>query len=215
MGIGKKHVHSTFANLALAKQQAVLRAAIAEFARQGYGRASINVIVREAGISKGSLYQYFPNKEALFHFVFARFNAKVKGVVKALGVQDDFFLLIRQVLEAGLAFIDSYPEYFQIYLRVLFEQDVPRRQELINQVRLFSAEYFGPVCAAAQVKGVIRSDISLEMVIFILDAAIDRFLQAYAQPYLAGGLGLVTEKSGEIDRHISDLIKVLQEGLKG
>src|SRR4029077_6829621 len=33
--------------------------------REGYDRASTNRIAAKAGVSVGSLYQYFPNKEAL------------------------------------------------------------------------------------------------------------------------------------------------------
>lgn len=172
---------NTFANLPAAKQQAVLQAATREFARQGYSKASMNVVVREAGISKGSLYQYFANKEALFHFVFAEFHQTVKAMVKELAWQEDIFLLFAEVMRAGVRFVDLYPEYFQIYLKVLFDEDVPGRHNLISQVRLFSADYFGPICQAAQERGELRGDMSVGTVIFLFDAAMDRFLQVYTQ----------------------------------
>lgn len=43
----------------------ILDAALALFAEVGYERASTNAIAARAGISPGSLYQYFPNKEAI------------------------------------------------------------------------------------------------------------------------------------------------------
>lgn len=43
----------------------ILDAALALFAELGYERASTNAIAARAGISPGSLYQYFPNKEAI------------------------------------------------------------------------------------------------------------------------------------------------------
>ena len=208
------NAHQTFANLALEKQQIVLKAAIHEFARQGYSGASINVIVKEAGISKGSLYQYFPNKEALFLFVFARFRAKVKATVKEVRSPPDFFDHIVVVLRAGINFIDRYPDYFQIYLKVMFERDVPQRHKLIQQVRLFSVDYFGPLCQQAQQQGEVRDDITLEMALFILDGTIERFLQTYAQPYLAGGL-LILDDKDEINGQIAALVKVLRQGLQG
>jgi AcrR family transcriptional regulator len=43
----------------------ILDAALALFAEVGWERASTNAIAARAGISPGSLYQYFPNKEAI------------------------------------------------------------------------------------------------------------------------------------------------------
>jgi AcrR family transcriptional regulator len=43
----------------------ILDAALALFAEAGYDRTSTNAIAARAGMSPGSLYQYFPNKEAI------------------------------------------------------------------------------------------------------------------------------------------------------
>jgi AcrR family transcriptional regulator len=205
----------TFANLAEDKQQAIIKAAIFEFASQGYQRASCNNVVKTAGIAKGSLFQYFGSKEGLFLFVFSLFIDKVKAAVKeATAHKDDFFDLIQAILSAGLQFIDSYPQYFQMYLRVLSEQDIPRREELLAEVRLFSKEYFGPHCQAAQKQGIIRDDIEVEMVIFILDATIDRFLQAYARPYLDSGLDLAGLGSEQLQERVAELLTLLKDGLR-
>ncbi len=46
----------------------ILDTAIREFSDKGYASASTNVIVQKLNISKGSLFQYFSNKETLFRF---------------------------------------------------------------------------------------------------------------------------------------------------
>lgn len=43
----------------------LLEAAARVFATTGYTAASTNAIAREAGVSPGTLYQFFPNKEAI------------------------------------------------------------------------------------------------------------------------------------------------------
>ncbi len=48
------------------KQRQILGGARAVFLRDGFDGASMNDIAREAGVSKGTLYVYFPSKEALF-----------------------------------------------------------------------------------------------------------------------------------------------------
>ena len=49
-----------------AKRQQILEGARRVFMSQGFDAASMNDITREAGVSKGTLYVYFENKEDLF-----------------------------------------------------------------------------------------------------------------------------------------------------
>ncbi|NLR76957.1 TetR/AcrR family transcriptional regulator [Leeia aquatica] len=52
--------------LSKAKYDQILRGARQVFLESGYGSASMDRIAREAGVSKGTLYNYFANKETLF-----------------------------------------------------------------------------------------------------------------------------------------------------
>ncbi len=45
--------------------EAILQAAAQVFERRGYAAATTNRIAERAGVSIGSLYQYFPNKAAI------------------------------------------------------------------------------------------------------------------------------------------------------
>jgi len=47
------------------------------FAAQGYEDTSIDAVLREAGVSRGSLYHHFASKEALFEAVLEDVEAKV------------------------------------------------------------------------------------------------------------------------------------------
>ena len=53
-------------NLETAKRQQILDGARRMFMAHGFDGASMNDIVREAGVSKGTVYAYFPSKEKLF-----------------------------------------------------------------------------------------------------------------------------------------------------
>ncbi len=53
----------------LERMAAILQAGIRIFIRYGYRLAQISEIAKEAGISKGSTYDYFASKEALFDFI--------------------------------------------------------------------------------------------------------------------------------------------------
>lgn len=49
----------------------ILDAALATFVERGYAATRIEEIARRAGVSKGTTYLYFRNKEALFHAMIA------------------------------------------------------------------------------------------------------------------------------------------------
>ena len=66
-----------FQRLAPEKRASVLNASMTEFAEHGYSAASTNAIVRRIGISKGSLFKYFPTKAALLNEVARAASARV------------------------------------------------------------------------------------------------------------------------------------------
>ena len=65
---------STFLNLPAEKQEKLLEAATREFSHRPFNEASINQIIKEAGIPRGSFYMYFRDKEELFHYLLKRYQ---------------------------------------------------------------------------------------------------------------------------------------------
>jgi AcrR family transcriptional regulator len=62
---------------------AILDATARVLCTTGYDRASTNRVALAAGVSVGSLYQYFPSKEALVAALVDRHVAQMTGLVKA------------------------------------------------------------------------------------------------------------------------------------
>jgi len=54
---------------------------------------------------------------------------------------------------------------------------------------------------------------NLETIVFLLDAVMDRFLQAYAIPYLDSGLNLNRMKRPEIERHVDEIVELISQGI--
>lgn len=71
-----------FAELGEEKREKILRAGLAEFAVYGYENGSTNRIVKAAGISKGSLFQYFASKEELYFFLLDRVTAEFAAAME-------------------------------------------------------------------------------------------------------------------------------------
>ncbi|MGL1893526.1 MAG: TetR/AcrR family transcriptional regulator [Spirochaetaceae bacterium] len=63
------------------KQNLILNAALAEFVKAGYDKASMNNVVELAGISKGSLFYYFGNKKQLFFYLYEYCNSIIEEIL--------------------------------------------------------------------------------------------------------------------------------------
>ncbi|MGO8998033.1 MAG: TetR/AcrR family transcriptional regulator [Polyangiaceae bacterium] len=61
--------------------ETILEAAARVFVRSGYPRATTNRIAEAAGISVGSLYQYFPSKDAIAVELLRRYRETLLGLV--------------------------------------------------------------------------------------------------------------------------------------
>ncbi|MEO8095709.1 MAG: TetR/AcrR family transcriptional regulator [Pseudolysinimonas sp.] len=79
-------VQPRFARLPASQQQAIVHAALDEFAARGFHEASLNRVIEAAGISKGSLYYYFDGKEDLFAYVA---QTQLGGLVGQVGPLPD------------------------------------------------------------------------------------------------------------------------------
>lgn len=209
-------VRPTFLNLPEAKQARIIEAALAEFADKGYPQASLNTIVARSGIAKGSLYQYFADKTGIFLYIFDFAISLVRRLliqVKESSLEEDFFTRLEKSLLAGVAFIQQHPKIYGIYLKILFDQQVPQRQELLRKVRQFSAEYLQSLLRQGLARGELRPDLPLATTTFLLDALLDRFLQAATLPAFDVTLGLDTVAEAEMHQRVKELIDLLKHGL--
>jgi AcrR family transcriptional regulator len=209
---------NTFLNLPAEKQERVLAAALGEFSDKGYAQASVNAMVSALGIAKGSIYQYFKDKRSLFLYIFEFAIGMVRRTlltVKEETREEDFFLRLEKSLMAGVDFIHRHPRVYGLYLKILFDQHVPKRQELLRAVRRFAAEYLGSLVRQGQARGELRADLPAGAVIFLLDALLDRFLQATALPSFDVTLGLDQAGPEEMRRRVGELVNLLKAGLAG
>lgn len=64
------------------KKKAILQAAVVEFSRVPFEKVSINKIIKNADISRGSFYTYFEDKRDLLQFVFKDFIERAEALCK-------------------------------------------------------------------------------------------------------------------------------------
>lgn len=89
----------TFYNLSRDKKKSIYDAAREEFTRVSFNDASINKIINKAGISRGSFYQYFTDKEDIYYYVLDKEHSKIVKIVKKISekVNGDIFKIYREL----------------------------------------------------------------------------------------------------------------------
>lgn len=110
----------TFFNLSEEKRKRLIDAAMEEFSEKSLNQASINTIIKNACVSRGSFYQYFENKEDLFFYIMKLVKTDsqrlfIEEIKKAdgdlfLGVRHYFPKLLSSVMETPNA--DFFKQLF-------------------------------------------------------------------------------------------------------
>lgn len=106
------------------KFQRLLNAAAHEFARIGFAETNVDVIAREAGVAKGTVYLYFENKRALFLGVLDELQRLLETAEwdsdrdDTGGVRDGDRL--RAFIRRQLVLASQQPDVFRCYTSALF-----------------------------------------------------------------------------------------------
>jgi AcrR family transcriptional regulator len=107
--------------------------------REGFDKASTNHIAAKAGVSVGSLYQYFPGKEALVAAVMERHNQELMQVVRGTLTEVASLPMERAVRRLVAVAIQAHRIDPKLH-RVLAEQ-IPRTGKLEN-IETFNRENY-------------------------------------------------------------------------
>lgn len=110
--------------------------------REGFDKASTNRIAQEAGVSVGSLYQYYPGKEALVAAVIDRHNRELMQVVRAALAEVAALPIEKAMRKLVAVAIDAHRIDPRLH-RVLAEE-IPRTGRL-EKVATFNREYYALV----------------------------------------------------------------------
>lgn len=118
------------------------------FALRGYHHASIDHIRKEAGISKGLLYNYFDNKEALLkEIILDAFEVSKNLFAEALAHDDDPCEQLKYLTERSIGWIKSNMQYWRLLISLSFQAEtikplLPTLHELEMEMMVKSADIF-------------------------------------------------------------------------
>lgn len=129
-----------FKKIPVSEQESILQAAMEEFAKNGYRRASTNAIVKAASIPKGTLFYYFGNKKNLFLFLLDGAVADYVVFVNAekSDPPNELFERMLHREQVKLRFAAAYPLIFRFFSKVFL--DIPEEilEELGSRFREYS-----------------------------------------------------------------------------
>ncbi len=87
------------------RQQAILTAALDTFSENGFAATRLEDVARRAGVAKGTLYLYFPDKEALFETMLKSFAAPALARLASLAADEN--LTLAEALDHFIAFVQT------------------------------------------------------------------------------------------------------------
>ncbi|MGV8949665.1 MAG: TetR/AcrR family transcriptional regulator [Cypionkella sp.] len=198
----------------------VLDGARTVFMRDGFERASVDDIAREAGVSKATLYAYFPDKRILFMEIASTecrrqaedavsqidFNAPIAQVLSQVAariigfMQSDFGKRIFRIAVAesesfpALAeqFYHSGPQMVKERIAASLHSGVARGELVIDDIPL-AASQFAQLCKVDLQDRILftaQSKVSTAEVDRLIDAAVSMFLARYGNKTQGNALSL-------------------------
>ena len=155
----------------------LIDAALHVILEQGVDAVRIEDIVAEVGVTKGSLYWHFEDREALVKAALAehirRLNAEVvSGVSDAMrnATNKDDYLARVSTLLADPYDADQVRERWQRLTVLLESRNDPSLREMMRDVQARHLEVFVELMSEAQTQGVLRHDVDPRAVAVALNA---------------------------------------------
>lgn len=170
-----------FYHLSEKKKTLIREAAIKEFCRVPVEKASINKIVQNAEISRGSFYTYFEDKEDLLWYVFDDFFKQVQDFcIKCLEENSgDLWKLFQGLLlhvldicrENKMVILVQTASGHEMLIKMLDDQS-PKRGGMFQEMQWMRILYENTDCSSLKVKNAEEFQILFSLGIYNIMAAV-------------------------------------------
>jgi len=150
----------------------ILQAAAQEFGANNYADASLNRVIEQAGISKGSLYYYFDDKEDLFGAVMAHLEEQAEGMFEPLPADttaENYWDKLAEHARRVFGAIRENP-WIMAFGRLFHDtlKNPPSEGPLAECMRKMRKAR-SDVVRRGQELGVVRTDLPLDLLLTVLD----------------------------------------------
>jgi AcrR family transcriptional regulator len=177
-------VRPRFQKLEAAQQRAILNAAAEEFTRHGFAGASLNRIIETAGISKGSMYYYFDDKEELYADVVRIELTKLLDEAGPFPVPADrdpeaYWLTLEQYYLRLMDALAASPRAAALARDWLLVSGSTALQKAQKDMERGASPWFEETLAAGQRVRAVRKDLPIDLLVavaFGMGQAVDAWL---------------------------------------
>ena len=174
----------TFFNLPEEKRNRILEAATQEFAAYAFDQASIARIIEQAGIPRGSFYQYFENLKDLYKHIFnlavekkfLYFDAKVPDLH---GDGFEFFATLERIFVVGLEFAREHPELLALGDRFIKESNLQLREEVMAEQASKTTGFYRDMLQRGFELGQLDPSVDFTMALFFMHGVQTALTDAY------------------------------------
>src|SRR3954447_9624067 len=185
---------ATWANLDASRRERVLHAAMAEFGRHGYSGGSLNVIAREAGVAKGSLFQYFEDKLEFFAHVAEQTSVSVYAAMAPHLVPAPagraFIDHVGDLVDIWIDFMADHPLERGVTAATTMELDADVRRGVRQPVHRLYAQGLRPLFESAIETGAAPADLDIDALVSVFVLLLPHLALAPFEPGLDAGLAL-------------------------
>lgn len=214
---------NTFENLSEDKRQRIIDACFKEFALHYYEQASVSRIVKELGIAKGSIFQYFGSKKELYRFLINYAGQKKLEVSKEMLETEivDFFEWYKKVYSFGIRFDIQYPLYSGFLYNVVRERNYKDVEVFYVDSKTRVFQFIESKLTDQQEKGKIRDDINIKTLAFIFyqvhTGVFDYLSMLYDVDFrenIKQGKPLFSVSKDQIDNMLYEFTSILKTGMQ-
>ncbi len=190
------YYNETFSKIPYKKRKTILDAAIEEFSSKGFNAANINIIAKKAGISIGSMYQYFDSKENLFLTAFDEgYKIIEQGLSDIKHLDGDLFEKLDGILKLIQKYSRQYSLLNQLYLEATTQGIAEMSRKLSMKMESVSAGFYRKIIEDAIRDGIADSRINPATAAFCVDNILLLLQFSYSTEYFKERMKIYAGKS--------------------
>lgn len=180
----KKHHKPTFDNISPEKRRRIIETATMEFAKKGYHDASISNIASKSGVSVGSIYKYFDNKQDLFLTIVDHSISRMEKLLLGLAKEDeDVIIKVEKILREIISASREDGILIKLYNSMTAVNDKKLARQFAVEMESMTAEIYIEAIKEGQKSGEIRKDIDPRVAAFLIDDLFMSLQFSYAGDY--------------------------------
>jgi AcrR family transcriptional regulator len=183
----------------------LLEVAIRQFGAYGYERASLNEIIAETGLSKGSFYHHYEDKRALFLAALSAVVAELYAEVPlppTPKTRAAYWPTMRAHMTRMVAALRRRPLFVAFFSSF---RHTPLTHEMFDPARAEGRALYLPFLRAGQTLGCVRDDVPLETLARIwetTDAALDQSFMERSSKLTADAIAAHAELAFDLFRRV-------------